>query len=222
MSYRVLKWKKFKFTVHPVEFEKVFEGLEFFIAITNTRVDEHYQITDKTSIFSQYKRYYEKIISGEEWQNDDWKLNIHTSLTDSPKHIRFEKFERNEHGERKTFKRSIQLEPVINIAPFSLQIDHKERLTVMLFDHSHNSNIGLEMSYPKEIQYLESGNIISTEKLSTHALYLELTKRIKKISKKAKAKRAGSLSTPNFWISPMCTDEVNNNVMMKQNAIALA
>ena len=221
MSYQGLKWKKFKFTLHPIEFEKVFEGLEYFIAITNTGVDENYEIKDKTSIFLRYKLYYEKIISGEEWKNDDWKLNIHTSLTDNPKYIEYERFEHNENGETRTFKRSTQLEPVINISAFSLKVDHKERLSVMFYDHKNNSNIGLEISYPKEIQYLESGNIISTENLSTHKLYLELITRIKKVSKKAKAKRKGSLSKPNFWISSKCIKDVNNNVMIKQNMITL-
>ena len=36
-----------------MEFEKIFEDLEYYIAITNTRVDKNYQIKDKTSIFFQ-------------------------------------------------------------------------------------------------------------------------------------------------------------------------
>ena len=142
-------------------------------------------------------------------------------MTDNPKHIKYEKFEHDEDGKIKTFKRSIQIEPVINISPFSLQVDHKERLTVKFYDHKYNSNIGLEISYPKEIQYLENGNIISTENLSTHKLYSELIKRIKKISKKAKAKRKNNLSTPNFWISSKCIDGINNNVIMRRNMITL-
>jgi len=221
MIYRGLKWKKFKFTVTPNEFENLFNDLEYFIAITNTPVDENYQINDKTSIFSQYQLYYNKIISGTEWKNNDWKLDIHTALTDNIEHIKFERFEIEEDGIIKTFKRAIQIEPVINISPFSLQIDNKNRLTVIFFDSKCNSNIGLEISYPKEIQNLESGEISSTENFSTHKLYLELVKRIKEISKKSKAKRNNNLSKPNFWISSNCIEEVNKNVMIKRNLITL-
>lgn len=221
MSYQGLKWKKFKFILHPSEFEKLFENLEYFIAITNTRVNENYQIKEKTSIFLQYQLYYEKVTSGKEWKDDDWKLNIHTSLTDNPQYINYEKFEHKEDLEIKIFKRSIQIEPVINISPFSLQLDSKKKLTVQFSDHKHNSNIGLEISYPKEIIYLESGNIISTENLSTYKLYLELIKRIKKTSKKSKAKRENNVSTPNFWISAKCISEINNNAMVKRNLITL-
>ena len=221
MRYRGLKWKTFKFTLTPNEFENLFNDLEYFIVITNTRVDENYQINDKTSIFSQYQLYYNKITSGTEWKNGDWKLDIHTALTDNIEHIKFEKFEIEEDGIIKTFKRVIQIEPVINISPFSLQIDHKDRLTVIFADSKRNSNIGLEISYPKEIQNLESREIITTENLSTHKLYLELVKRIKKISKKSKAKRNDNLSKPNFWISSNCIDGVNKNVMIKRNHITL-
>ena len=219
MGYRGLKWQKIKFILTPNEFKNLFNDLEYFIAITNTRVDENYQINDKTSIFSQYQLYYNKVTSGIEWKNDDWKLEIYTALTDNIEHIKFEKFKIEEDGIIKTFKRAIQIEPVINISPFSLKIDHKDRLTVMFSER--NSNIGLEISYPREVQYLGSREIISTENLSTHKLYLELVKRIKKISKKAKAKRNDSLSKPNFWISSNCIDGVNKNVMIKRNLITL-
>jgi len=221
MRYKGLKWKSFKFTLTPNEFENLFNDLEYFIVITNTSVNENYQISDKTSIFSKYKLYYNKITSGKEWTNDDWKLDIYTALTDNIEHIKYEKFQAEKDGTIKTFKNAIQIEPVINISPFSLQIDHKDRLTVMFFDSKRNSNIGLEITYPKEIQNLDSGEIISTDNLSTHKLYLDLIKRIKKTSNKSKAKRNNNLSKPNFWISPKCIDEVNKNVMIKRNLITL-
>lgn len=213
------RWNKFKFTLHPSEFENLFDNLEYFIAITNTRVDVNYQITDKTSIFSQYQLYYKKIISGEAREKEDWKLNIYTALTDNPEYIKFEEFKIEEDGKVKTFKLPVVIEPVINISPFSLQIDAKERLTVMFSDS--NYNIGLEISYLKKIVDLESGKIISTENLSTHKLYLELVKRIKKVSKKSKARRNNKISRPNFWISSRCINEINKNAMIKRNGITL-
>lgn len=64
MIYTALKWHKFKFVLHPSEFELIFSGLDYFIAITNERVEVNCKIEDKTSIFKEYELYYNKMISG--------------------------------------------------------------------------------------------------------------------------------------------------------------
>ncbi|WP_203395264.1 hypothetical protein QSV08_12385 [Maribacter sp. BPC-D8] len=214
---------KFKFVIHPSEFTNLFKDLEYFIAIINTRVNENYKITDKTSIFNRYSSYYEKVTSGEEWKKGDGLLNIYTHLIINPNHIKYgDKFVAEVDGETKTFKLATQAEEsAINISPFSLQLDHKDRLSVMFFDGKHNSNIGLEFSYPTRLMDLKTKEIISTENLSTYKLYKELIRRIKKFSKKAKAIRNDNISKPNFWISPRCVNDINKNVIMKQNSIIL-
>lgn len=219
MSYTGLKWLKFKFILHPSEFENIFYGIEYFIAITNQRVEVDYKIEDKTSIFKQYELYYNKIISGNEWKKAEWKLDIHTQITDNPEYIKYEVFEIEEDNQYKKFTRAIQIEPVINISSFALRVDHKEQLRVNLFDGKLNSHIGLEFSYPKEIW--QNNEVIKTENLSTYKLYAELIKRIKKQASKAKAVRHGVHSSPDFWISEKCLPEINNNFGLKENSITL-
>jgi len=220
MSYRGLKWLKFNFVIHPKELEEVFNNLNYFIAITNTRVSEDYQIKDKTSIFTDYKAYYDKIISGEEWLKEDWKLDIYTQITDNPKLVNYEDFEIEEKNEIKRFKRAIPLEPVINISPFNLTVQN-EKLSVAFHDSTRNSYLGIQFTYPKEIIYLETNEVLSTVELSTFELYTELLNLIKKKCKKAKAMKAGKVLKPNFWISELAIAEVNNNVNLKNNDIIL-
>lgn len=220
MSYTVQKWNKFKFTLHPSEFEIIFSGLEYFIAITNRRVEIDYKIEDKTSIFKQYKLYYNKLTSGSERKKEDRKLDIYTQITDNPKYIYYEVFEKEENNQIKKFKRAIQREPVINISPFSLRVnERKNQLSINFFDGIGNSNIGLELSYPKEIW--QNNKVLKTENLTTYKLYVELIKRIKKNAHKAKAERNGDNSSPNFWISDKSLSEVNNNFGLRKNAITL-
>ncbi|WP_405397514.1 hypothetical protein [Maribacter sp. Asnod2-G09] len=220
MSYRGLKWLKFNFVMHPKELKEVFNNLNYFIAITNRRISEDYQIRDKASIFTDYKAYYEKIISGEEWSKEDWKLDIYTQITDNPELVNYEVFEIEEENEIKRYKRAIQLEPVINVAPFNLTVQN-EKLSVAFHDSTRNSSLGIQFSYPKEILYLKTNEVMLTEQLSTFQLYSELIKQIKKKCKKAKAMKEGKVLRPNFWISELAIAEVNSNVNLKSNDIIL-
>lgn len=220
MSYTALKWHKFKFVLHPSEFEIIFSGLDYFIAITNERVEVDYKIEDKTSIFKEYELYYNKMISGSKRKKEEWKLDIYTQITDNPKYIDFEIFEIKENKQLKKFKRAIQNEPVINVSPFSLTVNEiKNQLRVNIFDDTGNSNIGLEFSYPKEIW--QNDKTVKTENFTTYKLYVELVKRIKKFSRKAKAVRNEENSSLDFWISDKSLPEINNNIGLRENSITL-
>ncbi len=218
MSYRGLKWLKFNFVIHPNELKEIFEKLNYFIVITNQRVEENYQVSDKDWIFDKYHQYYSKIISGEKWTQEE-DVSIDTSITDNLKLIKYEKFKVEEDGIQKTFKRAIQLKPVINVTTFSLVIDYKDRLSVAFYEPK--SNLGIQLNYPKEIYNFETDENIKTEKFSTYKLYKELVKSVKKISKKACVERNGKRIKPNFWISEKAINDINNNYSLKKNNIKL-
>ena len=220
MNYRGLKWQKFNFVIHPTELQEIFRKIDCFIAITNQRVEENYQITDKTSVPEQYNKYYNKITSGEKWvRENDWKLEIHTSLTNDPNIIHYEPFEKEEDGIIKIFKKAIQLKPVINITVFCLKIDSKDKFNISLYDSSGESNLGLQINYPREIYSIENQETIKTETFSNFRLYTDLVNSIKKIGKKAKASRKNKVSKPNFWLTERVIDDINNNYHLKNNSI---
>lgn len=220
MNYRGLKWQKFNFVVHPIELQEIFRKMDCFTAITNKRVEESYQITDKASVSEQYNKYYNKIMSGEKWvRENDWKLEIHTSLTNNPNTIRYEPFEKEEDGMIKIFKRAIQLEPVINVTIFCLMIDSKDKFNVALYDSSGESNLGLQINYPREIYNFENQKTIKTETFSNFRLYTDLVNSIKKVGRKAKATRENKISKPNFWLTERVIDDINNSYNVKNNSI---
>lgn len=219
MTYRGLKWDKFNFVIHPTELQEVLKKADCFTAITNKRVEEDYQIKDKTSIIKKYANYYNKIISGQEWFTEsDGKLEIHTSLTIDPKLIEYEPFQREEDGIIKTFKRAIQLEPVVNVTNFCLTINAKDKLSVSVYDLG-KSNLGLQLNYPKEIYNFETKETIKTDKFSNFNLFVDLKKSIKKIGRKAKVERKGIIAKPNFWLTEKVIDDLNNNFKVKENLI---
>ena len=147
-------------------------------------------------------------------------MDIYTQITDNPELVNYEVFEIEEDNEIKRYKRAIQLEPVINVAPFNLTVQN-EKLSVVFHDSTRNSSLGIQFSYPKEILYLKTNEVMLTEQLSTFQLYSELVKRIKKKCKKAKAMKEGKVLKPNFWISELAIAEVNSNVNLKGNDIIL-
>jgi len=209
------KWHKIKFVLQPTELEEIFSDLDCYFPITNTRVPRDYTVEDNTSLFSKYKLYFEKVVSGKEWTKEEYKLSFYISITDSPKLIKYENFE-NEDGQ---FMRPIVLEPVlIQVAPFSLKL-HKSKISVQFLDRY--ANIGIEFAYIKEIWDNEQQKYISTENRTTFKLYKTLTDKIKKKSKKAKVVIGNKTYKPNFWISNSCIAQINNNIMMKNEKIEL-
>ncbi len=219
VNYWVKKWIKFNFIVTPAELEDIFKELNYFIAVVNTRVDLDYKITDKTSIFRDYSLFYQRVVSGKEWQKKWGAYPICTHLTTNPNHIKYEPFEIKENGKIKKFKKTISIEePLISIGLFSLMIDHKGRLTTAYSDA--NSLLGLQFNYPKEI-YLNEKNV-ETINFSTYKFYNTLVQRIKKKTKKAKAIRNGKQSKPNFWLSEKVLFEINNNFNLLKNNIVLS
>lgn len=221
VDYWVKKWLKFNFVVTPTELEAIFKDLDYFIAVTNQRVPLDYKITDKTSIFREYSLFFQRVVSGKEWQKDWNSVPICTSLTTNPNHIKYAPFEIEEENKIKKFKKVVAVEEsLISIGVFSLMIDHKDRLTTAYFDTQGNSLLGLQFSYPKEI-YLNEKNM-ETKNFSTYNLYNTLIHRIKKKTKKVKAMRNGKQSKPNFWLSEKVLSEINNNFNLLKNNIVLS
>ena len=212
------KWNSIKFILSPKEFKSLFNDLEYYTPITNARVPTDYKATKNTLILD-YELYYNKVISGKSWENEDWKLNIHSSITDNLDHIKYEPFQIEEQNIMQKYMRPVIIEPVINISPFTLKINHKKQLSVIYSDSTYNSNIGIEFSYSKN--FYRNSKFVPTDQFSTYQLYLELVKRIKSITNKAKIERNNKLEKPNFWISKSCINVINNSIAIKENNLKL-
>ncbi|MBS9774002.1 MAG: hypothetical protein KGV59_02430 [Tenacibaculum sp.] len=221
MKYYAKKWTKFNFIVHPTELENIFKELNYFI-IPSTRVSIDYKLTDidNTSIFKEYGEFYEKVISGKDLGNDK-KIIIVTRLTNNLNLIELEPFEIEEGNKIKKFKRVLISEFMVNIGTFSFMAYPKDKLTTAYCDNTGKSDLGLQISYPKEIICLDDNKIIKLDEFKTYELYSEIVKKIKKISRRVKAIRNGIEIKPNFWITEKVLKDINNNLYLRENDIIL-
>ncbi len=221
MKYYAKKWNKFNFIVHPTELETIFKEINYFI-IPNTRVSIDYKLTDidNASIFKEYKEFYDKVVSGR-YLEEEKKLDVIIRLTNDLNLIKFEPFEIEESGKVKKFKRVLISEFMVNIGTFSFMAYPKDKLTTSYYDVTGKSDLGLQISYPKEIICTESSNIIELDKFKTYKLYTEITKKVKKIAKRAKAIRNGIETKPNFWITEKVLKDINNNYYLRENNIII-
>lgn len=224
MSYIIKKWHRFKFIIHPKEFENLFDELEYYFPICNKRVAQDYAINDKSSVIKKYSLYYNKIVSGDKWETiEDRQLVFYGSITDKRSNVEYEGFEIKENGVFNKYKLPLIIKPIITISPFTLKFNQKGSLTVIFSDSTNFTNIGIEFIYPKEIYDKKLQQVVLTENFETAQLFQKLISRIKKISSKVKIQRGNNekILKPNFWISKRCIDEVNNNVMMKKEKLKI-
>lgn len=216
-------WHKFKFILRPETLEKVFENINFWFVITNTRVDINYELSRETSFFNDYAAFLSRIISGKDWnRKEDWTFenSIRISLINDPKTIIFEDI-KNRKGEVSTEYKVVRpTEPVVNVSPFYLYLQN-EKLSI---ETSNDEGIlGLELSYPKVVSFGSEGHeyLYETDQFSGHDLFLELTNRIKKVSHKAKLSGLKKTYRPNFWVDNIVPDEINNHSYLKKKRLAL-
>jgi hypothetical protein len=189
--------------------------------LTNQRVPINYRVDDKTSLFETYKLYFEKVFSGEPFLKKDWQIEsgIRISITDDFRKIEFQTMLNKEKKKSIEFKLVRPTEPLITVAPFSLCPIESGGLSVVYSESDRY--IGLELTYPKYIS-LDSENHQfrhETQDFTSFELFIDLQKRIKKISKRAKIIRNEKLIKPNFWISPKCVEIFQNNFNNKKENI---
>ncbi len=197
MDYRGLKWLKFNFIIHPTELVEIYRNLNNSVYFELT--SKEYKNIDETLFFNQYEKYYQKIISGQEWiKENDWNLEIYTSITNNPN--------------------LIEKEPLINVTTFCLTVDSKDRFSVALYDLGI-SNLGIQINYPKEIYSFDSKKIFNTEHFYNFKLFTEIIETIKKKGRKAKVKRKNKVLRPNFWLTEKVIDDINHNYNIKNNLI---
>jgi hypothetical protein len=216
-------WNRFKFVLTPNELKDVFQGLEYWFAITNSRVPVEYEVNDKESLFGNYLVLYNKIVSGQPWiRKEDFRIEMKVSLsiTHDPRKITFERIEDKEIEDGHLYKLPFLMEPVIHISPFYLDYRNQE-----LSDRFFNQEgiIGLELTFPKFAWFSDGGHKIKHDTATFHGkhLYDELVKRIKKKTKKAKLTDTIKTFKPNFWISESASQDINANWYLRQNNLRL-
>jgi hypothetical protein len=216
-------WNKFKFVLTPDELVEIFKDLEYWLVITNRRVDIDYCVNDKTSLFDSYENYFGKITSGQPWNKKEaWQIEsgVRLSITQDPKKIKFEEM-RDRKGElSKEFKLVRPEEPVINISPFYLLYGQNE-LTIQTMNDE--GILGLELTFPKVITLSNERHerLHDTSTFSNNKLFEELTARVKERTRKAKLTSPTKIFKPNFWISSNSFERINRNHYLIKNSLCV-
>lgn len=216
-------WDKFKFVLTPADLRSIFENLNYWFVITNSAVVIDYSITDKDSLFENYKRYYNKIVSGEPRttkEDSQIESGIRISITDSPAKISFEEICSKKGTVSKEFKRVVVQEPVVNVTPFYLAYEN-EQLTIQ--SYNEEGALGLEFNYPKVVSFdfEQHAALHDTTANSNKLLFDNLIARIKERARKAKLVSPAKGFRPNFWISEDSLEEVNRNYYLRRHALKL-
>ena len=216
-------WYSFKFILSPDEFESIFNKLSYSFIEANKRAELDYTETNKLSFFSNYRIFYNKIISGECWDKKvDWAIesSMRISIADDIKKISFKEFSIKEKGNLNSYKLVIPTEPLINIHPFFLSLLNE---TLSLETFNVIGILGIQFSYPKVISWEHENHqhLHDTQRFKTKELFNTLTHLIKDSSRKAKLSGPSKIYRPNFWVNENCLNDVNNNYYLKTNFLKI-
>ena len=218
-------WNTFNFILTPVEFEFLFQDLQFYFVIDNRRVDIAYQQTEKNFIFNAYKLFFEQTLIGQNEleKAEKWEIeqNIRISIIDDLKKIEFENIVDKKGVVSQEFKLVRPTAPVINISPFYLTLTKDEKLSVAYMNEA--GIIGLQLTYPKVVSWQKDhfNAVHETATFNSSRLFDILVNRIKNVTHKAKVNSISKTFKPNFWISKEASSQLNKNKYLTLNNLTI-
>ena len=219
--YFALSWKKFDVVVPRSEFRDVFSREDFVFLANRIREKTQSKITPKEQVFSDYERYFERIILREDGRtNELWDDEVRLYLIDGEDKLYFDdSLEGKAGGE---FKILDSTKPCATLAPFNLLYnDEKKRLSTAYFEPS--GVFGLRLAYPKTVSLRdengELGGSYETDDYEMSHVYTQLVASIKKLAKKAKIQNSSGGVKADFWISKAAACLAGRNFYLKSNGL---
>ena len=220
MSF-ALSWKKFDFVVTPSEFRDVFSREDFVFLADRVREKTQSKIISKEQVFSDYERYFERIILREDGRtNELWDDEVRLYLIDGEDKLCSDySLEGKAEGE---FKILDSAKPCAKLAPFNLLYnDEKKRLSTAYFEP--DGVFGLRLAYPKTLSLRgengELGGSYETDDYEMSRIYTQLVANIKKLAKKAKIQNDNGGVKADFWISKAAASLAGRNFYLKSNGL---
>lgn len=185
--YLVSGWNLFNFILTPVELENILDG--FHAVINNAHVPLDYVESSISEYVSTYKELYEHLSKGDKlvW-NEHYTLFQQIGLTTNLSLCKYGKV--HEYDGKKFYLPDFD-EPCVNFAPFTLfnMKDKNGKLSIstrVSYIQYPENTVGLQMSYPKNIQFSMGEDyelLRSTKELGSYQDYLLLKERISKLTK---------------------------------------
>ena len=219
--YFALSWKKFDFVVTPSEFRGIFSREDFVFLADRVREKTQSKIISKEQVFSDYERYFERIILREDGRTSElWDDEVRIYLIDGEDKLYFDdSLEGKAGGE---FKILDSTKPCAKLAPFNLLYnDEKKRLSTAYFEP--DGVFGLRLAYPKTVSLRdengELGGNYETDDYEMSRIYTQLVASIKKLAKKAKVANDNGGVKADFWISKAAACLAGQNFYLKSNGL---
>lgn len=182
MEYLVAGFEMYRFILTPEELQELLHGFHF--VISNAHVPVGYVESPPSEYLFAYQEMYQLMSTGHKfvWEQD-YRLFASTSLTT---HLAACKYGRLHEYQGSMFQLSCFDEPCVSLHPFALSImQEDERIHVstrVSYAQYPEYIVGLEMFYPKQIQYeqrLSYEELKSTHELESYNDFLTLKTQIK-------------------------------------------
>ena len=213
--YFALSWKKFDFVITPSEFRGVFSREDFVFLADRVREKTQSKIISKEQVFSDYERYFERIILREDGRTSElWDDEVRLHLIDGEDKLYFD--------DSLGVKILYSTKPCATLAPFNLLYnDEKKRLSTAYFEP--DGVFGLRLAYPKTVSLRDEngklGGSYETDDYEMSHVYTQLVASIKKFAKKAKIQNGSGGVKADFWISKAAACLAGRNFYLKSNGL---
>lgn len=212
INYLVQGWNKYKFLLSPNEVREVFK--DYHMVIFNAHVPIDYTESDMDEYIAAYKSLYELQLGGERiiWQRDH-SLFLQRGVTSDLSNC---KYGHVHMYEEKQYKSADFYEPVVGLSQVVLSINKgaDEKLhcsTAGSFIMCSEDFMGIQLEYPKMIQYKVSGEyepLKSTKELKTYRDFEKLKAAINGITRPLTIRTADAEKRTDIRIS----DEVKSRL----------
>ena len=216
-------WNDFSFLLTPDELKQVLQS--YHLVIYNAHVPVGYTETPPEEYLATYQRFYDKLTGGENLkENDNSKLIISVSSDLSG----------CKYGKLHTYKDRQYLladfdEPPVCFSPFALCPcrNGKEQLcfrTGYSFLVNGDKVMGLQLQYPKMIQYRQDSGYEtpkSTKELAGYRDYVNLKNVITKLTKPLYVMENGDKRKTNVRVSAEVKERLQGALLMKENGFIM-
>lgn len=220
MEYLVAGFETYRFILSPQELEEILNGFHF--VINNAHVPIDYLESPPMEYLSAYKKMYDLLSNGHKFiEKRNYNLFAIIGLTTNLAACKYGRI--HKYG-GSLYKSACFDEPCVSIHPFTLCLmkeDDRIRVSTRVSYLQYPEYIvGLEMVYPKKIQF-ECGSsyeeLRSTHELESYNDYLSLKERIKTATTALKFEISGKEIRPSVRISKLALQDVKNFFFFSSN-----
>jgi hypothetical protein len=221
MKFFPKSWNTFKFLISPNEFENIFK--EFHHIEYTHRVPKDYIETDPKILFNNYKLFYNKLVSSYKFlRTDDELINLQTGFSNDLSKCTFGKLFMDETN-KQYYKICDFKEPCVGMSIVVLVFDqNKKLLSNRSFIQYPENTIGLQIEFPKELNYYESNETVNCSEIETYnRVYKKIIESIKSISKNLIFAVDGKEYKTSIRVGKNIIEEVKKIYFIKNNKCIL-